>query len=493
MNNFGSLLRSDFLTLVNRAHIELRSSPLDPNPYLYLLSFDNERIGSGEFRRFIVNMPPGSGKTFLFGVSLPLWLLGHKPSTQILIVSYAEMPALLIAKQIRDVLQAAWYRKAFPGTILAKDQRAAGDFGTTAGGAVYARSIDGATTGLRCQVLICDDLVQIRDSGNLQHLKSINNRIDAELVSRLNPPGTIVIVQHRLNQHDPTGYLLNRPGFKHRVLPLIATHDCEYRLKNGIWRRKEGDVLRPTAYSPKYIAELREHTGAPGFGPLYQQRFDGPDVIQVQREAFVVERFYARPAIPYILSIDPNHKGESGQSYSVIQCWGVLNDGRYLLYDQWRGRAHKSAFASHIRRMKAKYRPCAILIEDNGPALELQEQFATSSCPVHLLKPRGDKVERLRRNLDLFRNRQIVLPAGAPFMEELMAEFEAFPYGLSDDQVDSFTLFCDWIRPNRATLIARPQHELMGALGNMRQAREKLYWNAGKPTRYVFYRGSRRR
>lgn len=100
MNNFGSLLRSDFLTLVNRAHIELRSSPLDPNPYLYLLSFDNERIGSGEFRRFIVNMPPGSGKTFLFGVSLPLWLLGHKPSTQILIVSYAEMPALLIAKQI---------------------------------------------------------------------------------------------------------------------------------------------------------------------------------------------------------------------------------------------------------------------------------------------------------------------------------------------------------------------------------------------------------
>ena len=185
-------------------------------------------------------------------------------------------------------------------------------------------------------------------------------------------------------------------------------------------------------------------------------------MIQVQREAFVVQRFYARPAVPYVLSIDPNYKGESGQSFSVIQCWGVLGDGRYLLYDQWRGRAGKSAFARQIRMMKANYRPCAILIEDNGPALELAEQFATPSCPVHLLTASGDKVARLRRNIDLFRDRKIILRADALYMGELMPEFEAFPYGLNDDQVDAATQFFDWIRSNPVTPITCPRQE-MGA------------------------------
>ena len=103
------------------------------------------------------------------------------------------------------------------------------------------------------------------------------------------------------------------------------------------------------------FAELRENTEAPGFGPLYQQSFEGPDVLQI-REDFVIQPFYAPPAVPYILSIDPNHKGEDGRSFGVIQCWGLMADDKYLIYDQWRGRAHRYAFADRIRSMKANGR-----------------------------------------------------------------------------------------------------------------------------------------
>lgn len=41
------------------------------------------------------------------------------------------------------------------------------------------------------------------------------------------------------------------------MLPLIAPEDREYRLKKGIWCRKKGEVLRPDAYSPEYVADLR--------------------------------------------------------------------------------------------------------------------------------------------------------------------------------------------------------------------------------------------
>jgi hypothetical protein len=52
--------------------------------------------------------------------------------------------------------------------------------------------------------------------------------------------------------------------------------------------------------------------------------------------------------------------------------------------------------------MKSDYRPVAILIEDNGPALDLQEQFNSQRCPVILQTPSGNKLARLRRHLDLF-------------------------------------------------------------------------------------------
>jgi predicted phage terminase large subunit-like protein len=457
--------------------------------YLRVLALDVERVLLGDIRRYDCNMPPGHGKTFIFSVTLPAWHLGHNPSAQILIVSYGEDLATDIARKIRAILQAPWYRQAFPRTILAKDQKAARDFATTAGGRVHARSIDGAITGVRCDCLVADDLVQIRDCGNLPHLEWVNARFDTDLVTRLNNPqtGIIVVVHHRLNQADLTGPLRNRRGWKHRVLPLIAPEDRDFQLKNGVWHRKQGDVLRPDAFSADCVAELLESTGAPGFGPLFQQSFDGPDVLQVRRDDFIVQPTYARPAVPYVLSIDPNHKGGDGHSFAVIQCWALLSDGRYLLFDQWRGRAHRSVFAAHIRRMKSENRPVVILIEDNGPALELQEQIETPRCAVILLKPSGDKLTRLRRNLDLFRNRQIVLRRDVPFMEELMIEFEQFPYGENDDQVDAATQFFDWIRSNDLPPIASPP-VVMGALGSARKARAMLYWNAGRPTRYIFSR-----
>jgi predicted phage terminase large subunit-like protein len=486
---FPEVLRADPLTFAKRAHFELHQSHLGDDPYLELLAYDLERIITGQIPRYICNMPPGHCKTFFFSITLSALILGRNPSARILVVSYGEDLATEITRKTRRIVQAPWYGEAFPRTKLAKDHRAARDFGTTVGGRVCARSFDGAVTGVRCDYLIVDDPVQIRDSANLAHLESVNARFTTDVAPRLNNPatGTIVVVHHRLNKSDLTGYLEKRRGFRLRRLALVAPETREYRLRKGVWRRKQGEVLRPDAYSPDYVADLRENTGAPGFDPLYQQSFDGPDVLQIRREDFVVQPFYASPAVPFILSIDPNHKGEKGRSYSVIQCWGLLTDGRYLLCDQWRERAHKSVFAGQIRSMKAQYRPQLILIEDNGPALEFQAQFESQSCPVVLIEASANKLARLRPHLDLFRRRRIVLRLDLPHMEELMVEFETFPYGVSDDLVDAATQFFDFVRSTDFSPISRPW-PVMGALGNVRQARAALHFNAGRPTRYVFSR-----
>ena len=116
--------------------------------------------------------------------------------------------------------------------------------------------------------------------------------------------------------------------------------------------------------------------------------------------------------------MDANHKGENGDSYCVIQCWGIFAD---------RG------------DMKSRYRPQAMLIEDNGPALDFHAQFDRPGCQVVLLQPHGDKLARLRRHLDLFRQGRVLLRAGAPFLNELFAEFEGFPL--------FFAICFSWISP----------------------------------------------
>ena len=68
-----------------------------------------------------------------------------------------------------------------------------------------------------------------------------------------------------------------------------------------------------------------------------------------------------------------------------------------------------------------------------------------------------------------------------------MVEFETFPYGVSDDLVDAATQFFDFVRSTDFSPISRPW-PVMGALGNVRQARAALHFNAGRPTRYVFSR-----
>jgi len=73
------------------------------------------------------------------------------------------------------------------------------------------------------------------------------------------------------------------------------------------------------------------------------------------------------------------------------------------------------------------------------PSKALQPKLCSAHLPANR-QPHGDKLARLRRHLDLFRQGRVLLRAGARFLNELFAEFEGFPYGEYDDQVDTVTL-----------------------------------------------------
>ena len=91
-----------------------------------------------------------------FAVCLAAWILAHKPNTKIMVVGYSEDLAEQIARSIRSILQADWFKKIFD-TRITKGHAKAKNFATTAGGALYAASIDGSITGFGADVIIVDD------------------------------------------------------------------------------------------------------------------------------------------------------------------------------------------------------------------------------------------------------------------------------------------------------------------------------------------------
>lgn len=117
---------------------------------------------------------------------------------------------------------------------------------------------------------IGDDLVQIEKT-----IECFNT----ELQSRLNDrrTGPVVMIGQRVHERDLSAYLLRKKKkWKHVVLPPIATATQTYETASGKWRRHKGELLRPGAFGPEDLDELREDNINPDFEMLYQQDFAIP-------------------------------------------------------------------------------------------------------------------------------------------------------------------------------------------------------------------------
>jgi hypothetical protein len=152
-------------------------------------------------------------------------------------------------------------------------------------------------------------------------------------MSRLNDrkAGRVLIVAHRVHEHDLSANLLQTRKWSHVVLPLIATRDQIYTTTAGEWCRRAGDILRPDVFGPDEIAELRENCFNPGFEMLYQQDVDAIALPAIRPNHFGSFTPSTLPYGPIVLSVDPGIANRRRSAYSVIQVWQLARGDYYLL------------------------------------------------------------------------------------------------------------------------------------------------------------------
>jgi predicted phage terminase large subunit-like protein len=405
--------------------------------------------------RIVLNMPPRHLKTYLAPVFLAAWLLAWDPAERIIVVTYSEQLALHIAYQIRKLLQSRWYMAYF-ATRIADDRTRVADFATTAGGGVYAVSAGGSITGRGASTIVFDDPVPIDEAGNLDQIEKVNERFDTLIMSRLDNPktGRVVISAHRLHQRDLSGHVLETGEWELIALPFIAPNDQDYDLGGRVWHRRKGELLRPDAFTKADIARIKSIIN-PDFEALYQQFLGETSSIRICGGDFGSFTFEF-PDAAIVISVDPADRPGPKHSFTVMQA--LCSDGDdFLLLDQWRAQTDLETACRALRIGTTNSQPAAVIIEWSGYgsalARDLRKRF--SSLEVRLIPPDGrSKTERLLRHIDLIRYGKIKLPHDAPWREEWDFEFEQFPHGGFDDQVDALTQALDFMLDNPKLRVA---------------------------------------
>src|SRR5260370_1093439 len=443
------LVQTKFLAFAMKAFAVLnKGRKLGNDKYLKLLAQTLTRVANGETKRLVINMPPRHFKTFEGSICLPAWILAHNPSAKIIILAYGQDLAEKSAHAVRDILRSEWYQQAFQ-TRIKKDRARLNDFVTTAGGCVRSLSIEGGVTGLGADFIIIDDAVEIKDCDNTKRLERVNDLFDNEIQTRLDHPkkGCIVIIAHRISEEDLSGHVLKKGCWQQLKLSLIAKRTRTYELEDGkVWKRKNGELLRPDAFSKRDVKRLRA-SEQPGFETLQQQNPGGSDRLRLKAgyfHTFSRAELPVRPS-PVVLSIDPGQKDGPTNSFAVIQAWAP-KDGAHLLLDQWREQARYTELRAQTWRFIRLYRPSVILIEatGQGPAL-ISEIRPQHGLDVVEITPFGDKAERLRKHRHVIRGGLVRLAQEALWHHAFIHEAKHIPYTPFDDQLDALSQYLAWI------------------------------------------------
>jgi predicted phage terminase large subunit-like protein len=444
---FRAALATDLLTFLERAFREIDPrGGLHVGEYILYLCESLERVYEGKDTRVIVNLPPRHLKSILISIVWPAWLLGHNPKLRIAVVSHSQALARDLGLKTLRLVESDFYRDVFPDTHLRDDRGQAVDFETSHSGGRYAASFETGITGRGFDLIIVDDPISAHAVRSSAERDRVNETFDTMVASRLDDPlrGAIIIVGQRLHENDLSGYLLDKGGWKHVSLPLVAEEPTTLQVGGRLWVHNPGDVLLPALWPPEVVAQKRAEVREAIFSAQYQQNPSAAIGELIKPEN--VRRFDELPpsANRFILSWDTAVKTGPKTSYTV--CLVFATDGRrHYVVDVLRERLDPVQARDAALRLIAQYRPTTILIEDasSGPGLAKMLEEHHHRC--ELWPTAGlDKEERLEPHLHMFSEGRVLIKDNQPWTTGLANEWLRFPSDTYDDQVDAMTQYFDW-------------------------------------------------
>jgi len=321
----------------------------------------------------VIIAPRGHGKTTLISVGWVLWKLGNNPDLRIKIVAQSLEKAENIVYEISEnILRNPRFHRVFPHirpsqrglwsrhriyverSTIQKDP------------SVEATGILSSQTGSRCDILIADDCVDMRNAVLLPRLREhVKMAWNNTFMNLLVPDGKVVFVQTPYHTDDLLSDLMKNPGYK--VLRFSVGKNFE-----SLW---------PSRFSSERLKEIEQQIGRREFARAYLCVPVADD--ELLFPPALVESLFKKREIPpnlhYYVGVDLSTgvSRSKKRSYTAIVVVGFDGRRRWLV-EATRGQWTAPDTLRKLVGINERYHPTAIIVESNQYQVSLAQWAKTS-------------------------------------------------------------------------------------------------------------------
>lgn len=425
------------------------TAPLGQSPAAHhrLLTERLQSVADGRIRRLRVHMPPGSAKSTYASVLFPAWFLARRPQSSIIACAHTAALAEHFGRQVRDVIAAHAERLG-----VAVRGGGAAHLSTEMGGEYFATGVRGSIVGRRADLILLDDPVRsYAEADSARARDALWEWYRTDLISRLKPCGSVVLVMTRWHPDDLAGRL---PGIDEAApdstvgrfhvvdLPAIAEEDDPLG-------RAPGAPLWPEWEDAEALARKRALVGERIWAALYQQRPRRREggLFHAERVGVVEAEEAARLAGPARVvrgwDLAGSTAGKGDPDFTVGVKLARLAGGGFLVLDVVRAQIGAEAVERLILETAARDgRAVQIsLPQDPGQAGRAQSVYLVRQLAgyhVHASPETGSKETRAMPAASQVEAGNVAV-LRAPWNDAFLAELADFPVGAKDDQVDALS------------------------------------------------------
>jgi predicted phage terminase large subunit-like protein len=430
----NELCRDDFLSFVKTVWPDFIAGR-----HHRIIAEKLERVARGELKRLIINMAPRHTKSEFASFLFPAWMMGRNSKMKIIQATHTTELAVNFGRKTKNLIESDEYKEIFPDVKLAIDSKASGRWDTNKGGMYYAVGVGSNLAGRGGDLVIIDDPHSEQTAMSNTGFDDAWDWYTGGPRQRLQPGGSIVLVQTRWSEKDMTGQLLRAMAKdpiadQWEVVELPAIFE-------------DGTPCWPEYWSLEDLTAVRASIPPSKWNAQYQQNPTGEENAIIKREWWRVWTKEKVPQLQYVIqSLDTAFSKRETSDFSAITTWGVFypNEGgsgpNLILLDSKKGRWDFPELKQVALDLYKFWEPDTIIIEAKASGLPLTQELRNMGIPVVNFTPsRGnDKISRVHSVSPLFEAGMVWVP-DETWADELVEEVAAFPNGEFDDLVDSMT------------------------------------------------------
>jgi predicted phage terminase large subunit-like protein len=456
MEERGGLLRLlDFI-------LKVRPSYVPDFPHEVMCAAIDQAL-SAEEPDLLCSAPPGTGKTELFGILLPAFLVYLDPGTHIISLANSDSLARLASSNILRLVQSPQFQELCPLELDKATETTFTVRGNDGRPTVHSAGIKGQLTGHRANFLLYDDLTKsLSDAWSETVRESTWSNYQSAAETRLLPGGKVFGIQTRWTLDDTHGRNVaraqsNPQARQFRYLNLAATNNGA---QSFVLDTRSGERRffapypslatkphQPYSFSPSALKGKAADLGPVIFEALYQ----GNPVAQ-EGQMFPPEVWGKEEAIDtseytmIVTAWDTASKEKASSDPSANVVVGRRRTGDFVVLDYVEFKLPFDRLLSVVierdRRLAEQFGMLPLLvIEDASSGMALLDVVRSQFPAVPLLasKPIKSKIVRAEAVTPFTTARSVKLLRGE-WNGQFIADLANFPSSDRDHSVDAFTM-----------------------------------------------------